>query len=146
MKDFGQEQPLILAIDAQQDLLDRIAALLAEGKFACRCCTTGVEAITAAREATPDLILCDVHLQGESGVETCQRIKQLPGREDVPVMFLSGAQLPDVIRRSHEAGGTYCLRKPFDSRVLMELIDQALGVPQGCRAVDSPGVDARILV
>ena len=45
-------------------------------------------------------------------------------------MFLSGAQLPDIIRRSDAAGGIYCLRKPFDAQVLTELIDQALGVPQ----------------
>ena len=43
-------------------------------------------------------------------------------------MFLSGEQLPDVIRRSYGAGSTYSLRKPFDSAVLVELIDQSLGV------------------
>ena len=37
-------------------------------------------------------------------------------------MFLSGAQLPDIIRRSHAAEGIYCLRKPFDPAVLVELI------------------------
>ena len=89
------------------------------------------EAVAAAQETPPNLIICDVNLQGEGGLETCQRIKSLPGLEDVPVMFLSGAQLPDIIRRSHEAGGIYCLRKPFDPDVLMELIDQALGVPAG---------------
>ena len=44
-------------------------------------------------------------------------------------MFLSGMQLPDIIRRNYSAGSTYCLRKPFDSAVLLELIDQSLGVP-----------------
>ena len=128
-RDFGQGQPLILVIDDEQDLLKRMATLLSEGRLAYRCCTTGEEAVAAAQETPPDLIVCDVHLHGESGLETCQRIKQLPGLADVPVMYLSGAQLPDIIRRSHDAGGTYCLRKPFDPQVLMELIDQALGVP-----------------
>ena len=60
---------------------------------------------------------------------TCRQINQQPGLEDVPVMFLSGAQLPDIIRRSHQAGGTYCLRKPFDPTVLVELIDRTLAAP-----------------
>jgi len=47
----------------------------------------------------------------------------------VPVMFLSGAQIPDIIRRSHAAGGTYYLRKPFDPEVLLELIQKALWMP-----------------
>ncbi|MHB8901140.1 MAG: hypothetical protein ACYC6Y_20520, partial [Thermoguttaceae bacterium] len=48
----------------------------------------------------------------------------------VPVMFLSGAQIPDIIRRSHAVGGTYYLRKPFDPGVLVELVDKALWMPQ----------------
>jgi CheY-like chemotaxis protein len=44
-------------------------------------------------------------------------------------MFLSGAQIPDVIRRAHAAGGVYYLRKPFDPPVLLELVDKALWVP-----------------
>ncbi len=128
-KNFGQEQPRILVIDDEKDLLEKVTTLLSAQNFACCCCTNGEEAVAAVQENPPDLIVCDVHLQGESGLETCQRIKQLPGLEDVPVMFLSGAQLPDIIRRSHEAGGIYCLRKPFDPQVLLELIDQALSVP-----------------
>jgi CheY-like chemotaxis protein len=44
-------------------------------------------------------------------------------------MFLSGAQIPDIIRRSHAAGGTYYLRKPFDPEVLVELVQKALWMP-----------------
>jgi DNA-binding NarL/FixJ family response regulator len=49
--------------------------------------------------------------------------------EDVPVMFISASQLPDIVRRSHEAGGAYYLRKPLDPEVLVELIDKALWMP-----------------
>lgn len=52
--------------------------------------------------------------------------------ENVPVMFLSNAQRPDVIRRAQGIGsGVYCLRKPFAPKVLVELIDQALTVQVG---------------
>jgi CheY-like chemotaxis protein len=49
---------------------------------------------------------------------------------NTPVMFLSGTQVPDIIRRTHGAGGTYYLRKPFDGMVLLELIDKALASPR----------------
>ena len=131
-KDFGQERPLVLVVDGEQNVLERISDVLREAKFGCHCCVTADEAITAALACPPDLIVCDWNLDGENGVETCQRIKQQPGLAEVPVMFLSSAQRPDVIRRSLDAGaGVYCLRKPFAATVLVELIDQALGVAGG---------------
>jgi CheY-like chemotaxis protein len=130
MKDFGNQQPLVLVIDDEGAVLTKISEALSQANLACRCCATCEEALSAAQDSTPDLILCDVNLQGTSGLELCERIKRQPGLEDVPVMFLSGAQLPDVIRRSHSDGGIYCLRKPFSANVLIELIDQALGVAE----------------
>jgi CheY-like chemotaxis protein len=134
MKDFGNEQPLVLALDSDSNTLNDVTTVLLRANLACVCCTTAEAAIAAAQETPPDLILCNVNLQGESGPETCQRIKQQAGLADVPVMFLSGVQLPDIIRRTHQNGGIYCLRKPFDPNVLVELIDQALSVSEGVAA------------
>jgi CheY-like chemotaxis protein len=129
MKDFGNEQPLVLVIDDEQGVLDEVKEVLSQANLACHCCTTCEEAMATAQATSPDLILCDVNLQGISGLDLYERIREQPGLESVPVMFLSGVQLPDIIRRSYADGGIYCLRKPFDPTVLIELIDQALGVP-----------------
>jgi CheY-like chemotaxis protein len=123
------QRPQVLVVDGEQEVLDTMTTVLGKAGFGCRCCTTAEAAGAAARTASPDLIICDLHLGGESGLETCQRIKQYPGLEHVPVMFLSNAQLPDVISHSHTAGGSYCLRKPLAPKVLIELIDQALAAP-----------------
>lgn len=130
MRSLGNEHPLVLVIDDEREVLDEVAAVLAKANLTCHCCLNSQEALAAADAVPPALILCDVSLLGESGVELCDRLKQRPGLKDVPVMFLSGAQLPDIIRRSYPAGGIYCLRKPFDPTVLMELIDQAMAVPE----------------
>jgi DNA-binding NarL/FixJ family response regulator len=54
--------------------------------------------------------------------------------QDVPVMFVSRTQLPDIIRRSHDAGAAYYLRKPLDPEVLTELVSKALWLPHLVRA------------
>jgi CheY-like chemotaxis protein len=119
---------MILVVDGEQDTLNRISEALAEAELGCCCCPTAAAAIAAAQATPPDLIVCDLHLHGESGSDTCREIKRHPGLENVPVMFLSGAQRPDIIRRSHIAPeGVYCLRKPLAPAVLVKLIDQALG-------------------
>jgi DNA-binding response OmpR family regulator len=128
MKDrLGQVPPRVLVIDDQQQTLDEVAATLGSANIACQCCTRPDEAFAVALQNPPDLILCDTNLFGESGPETCERIKQQLGLEHVPVMFLSTAQIPDIIRRSHGASSTYCLRKPFAPDVLVGLIDAAIG-------------------
>ena len=68
-------------------------------------------------------------LDGTSGPDLCEKMKARPALVDVPVMFLSAAQIPDIIRRSHALGGSYYVRKPFDAAVLLELIDKALWLP-----------------
>ena len=123
------QQPLILVIDDEPDVLGEVASALSGAGFACHCCATAEAALRFARSATPDLIVCDINLEGHSGLELCQKIKEDHTLCDVPVMFLSGAQIPDVIRRSHAVGGAYYLRKPFDPEVLTELVDKALWMP-----------------
>lgn len=129
MKPLDPKQPLILVVDDEPEVLEEVATVLTAARFACRCCTTAEDAMAAAEASPPDLIISDINLHGCSGLEMCERIKQNKALEDVPVMFLSGAQIPDIIRRSHAAGGTYYLRKPFDPEVLVELIDKALWMP-----------------
>ncbi len=129
MHSTQSRQPLILVVDDETSVLGEVAEVLAAANFRCRCCATAEEAVASAELSPPDLIISDINLQGESGLGMCERIRQTPGLADVPVMFLSGAQIPDIIRRSHAAGGTYYLRKPFDPEVLVELIDKALWMP-----------------
>ena len=87
-------------------------------------------AVALLKTVSPDLIISDINLAGQSGLTLCERLKQdHASMADVPVMFLSGAQIPDIIRRAHAAGGTYYLRKPFDPQVLLELVDKALWMP-----------------
>jgi CheY-like chemotaxis protein len=124
---LGQVPPLVLVIDDHRQTLDEVAATLGSANIACHCCTQADEAFAMALRNPPDLILCDTNLFGESGPETCERIRQQPGLHHVPVMFLSTAQIPDVIRRSHDSTSTYCLRKPFAANVLLGLIDAAIG-------------------
>lgn len=120
----------MLVVDDEQQVLEEVAEVLKRANFDCHCCTTPEAAIASAELDPPDLIISDINLGGKSGLAMCERIRTNATLDDVPVMFLSGAQIPDIIRRAHAAGGTYYLRKPFDPDVLVELIDKAMWMPQ----------------
>jgi CheY-like chemotaxis protein len=129
MKAMNGTPITILAIDADVDAAARLGAILGDAGYSCQCVASACAAAEAVRAAMPDLIICDVNLAGHSGTTACEQLRAAAGLDDVPLMFLSAAQSPDIIRRSHAAGGTYYLRKPFDPNVLLELVDKALLLP-----------------
>jgi DNA-binding response OmpR family regulator len=119
----------ILLVDDDPLALTAAAAVLDMAGYTVHQARDRQAALKAARSIALDLVICDVNLAGESGLELCRELRRLPGMEDVPVMFVSATQLPDIVRRSHEAGGAYYLRKPLDPEVLVELVGKALWLP-----------------
>jgi putative two-component system response regulator len=51
--------------------------------------TSGLDAIKAAIEKQPDLILLDVMMPGMDGYEVCNRLKSHPETVDIPVIFVT---------------------------------------------------------
>jgi two-component system alkaline phosphatase synthesis response regulator PhoP len=136
MLDFTRQSANLLLVDDEPRVLDEVATALLATDYICRACGDAQTALELARQESPDLIISDIHLGGQdghldghSGLELCEQLRSIPGLAETPVIFLSGAQIPDVVRRAHAAGGTYYLRKPFDPQVLLELVDKALWLP-----------------
>ena len=127
--DANVRQPVIMAIDDEPAILASLTEVFDAAGYRCHTVSDASAAVAIATSLVPELIVCDINLAGESGLELCQQIKAKPELADVPVMFLSGAPIPDVIQRAHAAGGTYYLRKPFDPQVLIELVEKALWMP-----------------
>jgi DNA-binding NarL/FixJ family response regulator len=86
-------------------------------------------AVRIARVKALDLMICDLSIAGNSGLALTRELRLLPGMQDVPVMFVSRTQMPDIVRRSHDAGAAYYLRKPIDTDVLVDLVGKALWLP-----------------
>ncbi len=121
--------PVILIIDSDPITLTGVAAVLHTAGYECLCARGEEAAMKAVQTNALDLIICDVNLAGANGVELCRELRRMPGGMEVPVMFISSVQIPDIVRRSHDAGGAYFLRKPFDPEVLIELVGKALWMP-----------------
>jgi CheY-like chemotaxis protein len=119
----------ILAIDDHPEVLAAISAVLGSAGYDCHCCQDMTTAMAALQHSTPELIISDVNLHGHSGLEFCDELRRQFGLGEVPVMFLSSSQGPDIIRRVHAHGGAYHLRKPFDAPVLVQLVDKVRRIP-----------------
>ena len=89
----------------------------------------GEEAVKAAANETPDVILMDVQMPVMDGLEATRRIRALSGPVGrVPVFALTAKVNSDSVRECLEAGCTGHLPKPLDPDVLLRAIaDLPLG-------------------
>ncbi len=86
--------------------------------------SAGEEALKAAQEERPDLILMDVVLAGQlDGVQTAEKLRETM---DIPVVFLTAYSDGETIDRAKTTQPFAYLLKPFDSRELGVTIELAL--------------------
>jgi putative two-component system response regulator len=120
-----------------------MAAVLDKEGYECHLARDCEAAVKAARAMSLDLIISDVNLGGYSGMALCREIREEHDQPDVPVMFTSEQQLPDVVHRMFDETGAFYLRKPFEPSVLVELVSQALWLPHLVQSrVAAPAVQA----
>jgi response regulator RpfG family c-di-GMP phosphodiesterase len=97
----------------------------------------------------PDVVVLDVHMPGESGLELSRRIKASPDTRDIGIVLLTGSDggaSPEADAAA--AGADAYLRKPFSPLQLLAVADRLaggmVGVPQ--RGADRAGDDAQLFL
>ena len=71
-------RPLVLVVDDEESYRQALAAGLSREGFAVELAADGHEALRLFHRTHPDLILLDLMLPDQSGVELCQRIRPWP--------------------------------------------------------------------
>jgi CheY-like chemotaxis protein len=112
-------QAKILVVDDRAENLIAIETVLASLGQQLVCVRSGEAALEALRADEFAIVLLDVVMPGMDGFETAAYIKRRPGLQDVPIIFLTAADLDQELAfRSYAAGAVDFITKPFDPRVL----------------------------
>lgn len=115
----------ILAVDDTAITLMRISDTLRDF-YDVITVNSGVRALKYLEEERPDLILLDIQMAQKDGIQTLQEIRSLRGREDIPVIMLTGVEDKDIVMKSARLGICDYVLKPFSSEDLLERIRRAL--------------------
>jgi CheY-like chemotaxis protein len=114
--------PSVFIVDDEQVIAGTLTTILQKNGFAATGFTDPLEALIAARNEAPDLVLSDVMMPGLSGVELAMAIhRDCPNSK---IMLFSGqAQMLDLLSVAREKGYNFkILAKPLHPTDLLRHI------------------------
>jgi two-component system, NtrC family, response regulator HydG len=112
----------VFIIDDDRDHAESIADVLTMRGYEAELAFSGEAGLARFREADFDIVFLDVKLPGMNGVETFFEFRKL--RPDVKVMLMTGYSLEQLIAQAVERGALGVLRKPFEIKDLLEVLEQ----------------------
>jgi DNA-binding response OmpR family regulator len=115
--------PRVLVIDDQSDVRTMISLVLRINRFEIVEAATATAALKSFEEASFDLAIVDIFLQGSNGSDLIGMMRERVA--DLPIVAISGMTALDFLSKSPELANVVCLQKPFRPNDLIRAIDAA---------------------
>lgn len=144
----------VLIADDHADVVKLVSETLTEAGIRVVTARTGLEALEAARNFLPGLVILELVMPGISGAEVLRTLKNDPKTSDIAVMMLSEAREEVDRIVCFELGAEDYVTKPFSMRELALRVRAILarcgGIPGsryaevGAIALDREGHEVRV--
>ena len=97
----------------------------------------GDAALKKVYEIRPELVLADIFMPGRNGYEVCERIKNDPELEHLPVILLVGAFEPFDSNEAARVKASGHLTKPFEIKVLISAVNSLINAAEQEKSSDT---------
>lgn len=130
---MGTPARKLLLIDDQPEFLQALSTRLNAESYEVTAFTSGAEGLKSATENRPDLIILDMLMPEQDGIETYQALRANASTRNIPVILLTGM----AVEGHWEAlpydtdGPCYVMGKPYDVSSLLSRISQLLTEEKG---------------
>jgi class 3 adenylate cyclase len=122
--------PRILVVDDTAANVHILKLRLSAQGYEVLTATDGEEALAAAREAQPDLILLDVMMPKVDGLEVCRQLRADSSFPFTPIIMVTAKADPKDVVAGLEAGGDEYLTKPVDQTALVARVKSMLRIKE----------------
>jgi len=145
------ELPYLLIAEDNKDLLEFIGSIFKKD-YRLKMCCDGKEALTAALETIPDLIISDLMMPEMDGLEFCKHIKSSIETCHIPFIILTAKAGEENVVEGYEYGADFYIKKPFNAAILSQQVTNILATKENQRnyfrnntdsAIDSPQINIR---
>ncbi len=111
-----EENPKILVIDDESQIIRVMRQILSAHKFQIRTASDGVAGLELFTDWKPDLVITDLQMPELDGLEFCRRVREF---SDVPIIVLSVKDDEKTIVEALDAGADDYITKPFATNILL---------------------------
>jgi two-component system nitrogen regulation response regulator GlnG len=118
--------PTLLVVDDEPSILHFFRRAFPATEVDLITASSADEGLEQVRSSEPDVIILDVDLAGQSGLELFRRIKELDSR--VPVIFITGHGTTATAIEAMQLGAYEYVLKPLELDHLLDLVDRAFEI------------------
>jgi DNA-binding response OmpR family regulator len=114
-------------LDDEVEILKLLRAVLTSEGHSVATAGDGVRGVAAFEELQPDLVITDIVMPEQEGMETILKIRRLDQR--VPILAISGntgCTSGDYLDVANTLGADRTLAKPFSPSQLVKIVDEML--------------------
>lgn len=112
----------VLVVDDHPDTAQSLAEILGDFGYDVRFTLNGPEALRAAAETWPDVVLLDLAMPGMDGCELARRLRALRGGRKVLLIAMTGLVGDGGRRRADSAGIHVYFKKPTNLDLLLAVL------------------------
>lgn len=127
-KSSSQEKhaPLIICIDDQQLVRERIGLILTQQGYTYRGIEDPVQALETILELRPALVFIDLVMPNMGGYELCHQLRRVESLQNLPLVILTSNDTVFERMRGKLAGATAYLTKPIVPDEILATVSQQL--------------------
>lgn len=113
----------ILLVDDSRTILKH-AEIVLKDEYRISTANSGKEALEFLQQTKPDLVLLDINMPEMDGFETLERIRRIPGCDELPVVFLSAETDVKTEIKVLGMGAMDFIRKPLDPQLVSSRLNK----------------------
>jgi two-component system phosphate regulon response regulator PhoB len=109
----------ILVVDDEADIISLVVYHLVKHGYRVSTASDGIEAVRAAKQELPSLVILDLMLPGKSGYDVLEELRATPATRDIAVLMLTARKEEEDRIRGLALGADDYLTKPFSPQELV---------------------------
>lgn len=112
----------VLVVDDEPDIVEILTYNLKKEGYDVEAAEDGIKAVKKAIKFQPDVILLDIMMPQQDGVETCRQIREIPELKNTFIIFLTARSEEYSEVAAFDVGADDYITKPIKPRALMSRI------------------------
>jgi two-component system, OmpR family, alkaline phosphatase synthesis response regulator PhoP len=120
---MGEKQKIkVLVVDDEPDIVEILKYNLQKEGYEVATAEDGIKAVKTANKFLPDVILLDIMMPNQDGVETCLQLRKIPELKNTFIIFLTARMEEYSEVAAFDVGADDYITKPIKPRALMSRI------------------------